>query len=57
MYNTSLVAWGDDATDKEGSTNEDGATGEDWGRGTLKGTEQRGILQVRKHNDLQIYIF
>jgi len=51
IYNTSLVAWEDDATDKEGSTSEDGATGEDWGKGTLEGTERRGILQVGEHND------
>jgi len=57
IYNTSLVVWEDDATDKEGSTSEDGATGEDWGKGTLEGTERRGILQVGEHNDLQIYIF
>jgi len=39
IYNTSQVAWEDDATDKEGSTSEDGTTGEDWGKGTLKGAE------------------
>jgi len=45
IYNTSLMAWEDDATDKEGSTSEDGATGEDWGKGTLEGTELGGYCR------------
>jgi len=33
------------------ATSEDGTTGEDWGKGTLEGTERRGILQVGEHNN------